>query len=158
MSTTPPVSEKPRSWLGIAVLILLGSAVVGGLPVWMLLYMAGAKPEGEPLDVARARVLVVEKAALLTELRELQANVRAAERAPREQDVLRLLGALAVVAPSEPVGAVHVVFRRFGEPGTSHEQRLEWLPAEASVARRANAPQNGEQREELVDGWWWVQR
>jgi len=158
MSTTPPVSEKPRSWLGIAVLILLGSAVVGGLPVWMLLYMAGAKPEGEPLDVARARVLVVEKAALLTELRELQANGRAAERAPRETDVLRLLGALAVVAPSEPVGAVHVVFRRFGEPGTSHEQRLEWLPAAASATRRANAPQNGEQREELVDGWWWVQR
>lgn len=158
MSTTPPVSEKPRSWLGIAVLILLGSAVVGGLPVWMLLYMAGAKPEGEPLDVARARVLVVEKAALLTELRELQANGRAAERAPREQDVLRLLGALAVVAPSEPVGAVHVVFRRFGEPGASHEQRLEWLPAAASSARRANALQSGEQREELADGWWWVQR
>jgi hypothetical protein len=158
MSTIPSAPEKPRSWVGIALLLMLGSAVVGGLPVWMLLYMSGAKPEGEPLDVARARTLVVEKATLLTELRELQANVRAAERGPREKEVLRSLGALAVAAPSEPAGAVHVVFRRFGEPGSSHEQRLEWWPAAASAARRASAPADGELRHELVDGWWWVQR
>ena len=158
MSTIPSAPEKPRSWVGIALLLMLGSAVVGGLPGWMLLYMSGARPEGEPLDVVRARSLVVEKATLLTELREMQANIRAAERAPREKEVLRLLGALAVAAPSEPAGAVHVVFRRFGEPGSSHEQRLEWLPAAASAARRASAHADGELRHELVDGWWWVQR
>lgn len=158
MSTTPPAADKPRSWVGTALLLMLGSAVVGGLPVWMLLFMAGAKPEGEPLDVVRARTLVVEKAVLLTELRELQANVRQAERAPREQELLRLLGALAVSAPDDAGGAVHVVFRRFGEPGSSHEQRLEWLPSAAATTRRATAPAAGELREELVDGWWWVQR
>ena len=158
MSTTPPAAEKPRSWVGIALLLMLGSAVVGGLPVWMLLYMSGAKPEGEPLDVARARTRVVEKAVLLTELRELQANVRKADRAPREQELLRLLGALAVAVPDDAGGAVHVVFRRFGEPGSSHEQRLEWLPTAAATSRRATAPEAGELREELADGWWWVQR
>ncbi|MFN7590927.1 MAG: hypothetical protein ACK501_15265 [Planctomycetota bacterium] len=158
MSTTPSAAEKPRSWVGTALLLMLGSAVVGGLPVWMLLYMAGDKPEGEPLDVARARTLVVEKAVLLTELRQLQANVRKGDRAPREQELLRLLGALAVTAPDDAGGAVHVVFRRFGEPGSSHEQRLEWLPTAAAASRRATALGAGELREELVDGWWWVQR
>lgn len=158
MSTTPPAVDRPRSWVGTALLLMLGSAVVGGLPVWMLLFMAGARPEGEPLDVVRARTLVVEKAVLLTELRELQANVRQAERAPREQELLRLLGALAVTAPDDAGGAVHVVFRRFGEPGSSHEQRLEWWPSAVAASRRATPPIAGELREELVDGWWWVQR
>jgi hypothetical protein len=32
------------------------------------------------------------------------------------------------------------------------------LPTAAAASRRATAHGAGELREELVDGWWWVQR
>ena len=152
-----PTPAKPRSWLGLAILLLLGSAVFGGLPVYGLLYLSASRPEGKPLDVARARSLVVDKAEQLTELRELQANGREAARAQRQSELVSLLGALAVVLPGAD-GGLRVVFRRYGEPGAMHEQLLEWLPPEAAAGWRSATPANGEQREELADGWWWVQR
>lgn len=149
--------QKPRPWLRLAVLLMLGSAVFGGLPVWALLYLSTSKPEGEPLDAARARTLVVEKATLLAELRELVGK-DAAAGAARQQELLVQLGALAVVGPAQAEGAVRLVFRRYGEPGAMHEQRLEWLPAARATALRAEPSADGHQHEELVDGWWWVQR
>ena len=156
-AATDPAQAKPRSWLGLAVLLLLGSAVFGGLPVYGLLYLSASRPEGQPLDAERARSLVVEKAALLTELRELQTNGRDAARAQRQPELVSLLGALAVVPPDAD-GGLRLVFRRYGEPGAMHEQLLEWLPPEATAGRRSATPANGEQWQELADGWWWVQR
>lgn len=154
---TDPVPAKPRSWLGLAVLLLLGSAVFGGLPVYGLLYLSASRPEGQPLDAERARALVGEKAVLLTELRELQANGGDAARAQRQQELVARLGALAVVPPDAD-GGLRLVFRRYGEPGAMHEQLLEWLSPAAAAGWRSATPPNGEQREELADGWWWVQR
>lgn len=157
MTPTAPTAEKPRPWLRLAVLLMLGSAVFGGLPVWAILYLSGSKPEGEPLDAARARALVVEKAALLQELRGLFTN-GAAAGGDRQRELTVQLGALAVLGPDRADGAVRLVFRRYGEPGAMHEQRLEWVPAEKTAALRAEARVGERQHEELVDGWWWVQR
>ena len=157
MTPVEPTAEKPRPWLRLAVLLMLGSAVFGGLPVWGLLYLSASKPEGQPLDVARARSLVVEKAALLAELRELVTS-EAAAGAARQQELLVQLGALAVVGPKRAEGAVRLVFRRYGEPGAMHEQRLEWVPAVLATALRATPRVGESQHEELAFGWWWVQR
>lgn len=157
MTPAEPIAEKPRPWLRLAVLLMLGSAVFGGLPVWAMLYLSGSKPEGEPLDAARARTLVTEKAALLAELRELVGK-DAAAGAARQHELLVQLGALAVVGPAQAEGAVRLVFRRYGEPGAMHEQRLEWVPTEKVAALRTEPRVGERQHEELVDGWWWVQR
>ena len=137
--------------------MMLGSAVFGGLPVWAILYLSGSKPEGEPLDAARARTLVVEKAAPLAELRELMTNGAAGSSA-RQQELVVQLGALAVVGPAHAEGAVRLVFRRYGEPGAMHEQRLEWLPEARATSLRAEPCAGESQHEELLFGWWWVQR
>ena len=157
MTPAEPTAEKPRPWLRLAVLLMLGSAVFGGLPVWAILYLSGSKPEGEPLDAARARTLVVEKAAPLAELRELVINGTAATTA-RQQELVVQLGALAVVGPAHAEGAVRLVFRRYGEPGAMHEQRLEWLPEARATSLRAEPCAGESQHEELLFGWWWVQR
>ncbi|MBL8755825.1 MAG: hypothetical protein JNK15_21185 [Planctomycetes bacterium] len=157
MTSPAAAPQKPRSWLGIALLILLGSAVFGGLPAFVTMYLWRGESVGTPLDAARARQIVTEQAATLAELLAVPGDAVEGATKARRQELATRLGALAVrVGALAGDSTTCVVFRRHGSPGETREERLQWVSATTALQVRSGGVRLGAQAEELGNGWWWV--
>ncbi len=155
----PCMQDRRGAWKTRILVALLALWAVGAVfsgPALVWLFWAESTG-GTPLDVARARRIVDEQPALLSEIQALRDRAEDATTRVRCEELARQVGALWI--RMEGAGwerTVAICFGYYWGGGETYRELLRWYPP-AHVARiHAGRLRPGESWEELSAGWFWV--
>jgi len=112
---------------------------------------------GTRLDVERARRIVLEQPALLSEIQALGPLTDGEPKRRRAEALAQRIGAQSIRTDAVDGGhLVKVCFRYWGGAGETYFEGLQWLPPPLVEEVRGGRYRPGEYREELSGGWFWV--